>query len=569
MARIRKIEISNFRGIQKLVWIPSPGISCLIGPGDSGKSTILDAIDLCIGARRNIQFTDADFYRLNVETPIIIGVTIGELEDSLKSIDAYGLYLRGFNKTTGNVEDEPEADLETVLTVQLTVSSDLEPVWTLVSDRAAAHDQARNLSWSDRVRIAPTRIGAMVDYNLSWRQGSVLNRVSEERADASAALAKAARDARAAFGDEAQGQLAETLDAVATVAKELGIPVGDNVKALLDVHSVSFSGGTISLHDERGVPLRGLGIGSARLLVAGLQRKAAVQSTVILVDELEYGLEPHRIIRLLDSLGAKEKNPPLQVFMTTHSPVALRELSGDQLFVVRGLDVRHEVRLVGTENSIQGTIRLYPDAFLAQSVVVCEGASEVGLMRGLDQHRVKNDKPSIAARGVGLVDGAGTPLFNRAIALQSLGYRAAVLRDDDAHPTPELEKTFEDGGGRVIAWRTGRALEDELFCSLTDEAVRALVALAVELKGETTVNEHIKSASDGRFELATCKGALTLEVRTVLGKAAKTKKSGWFKTVSAMEMAGRDIVGPDLEKSDAGFRAVIDTVFSWMEKAGE
>jgi putative ATP-dependent endonuclease of OLD family len=48
-----------------------------------------------------------------------------------------------------------------------------------------------------------------------------------------------------------------------------------------------------------------------------------------------HGLEPHQIIRLLGSLGAKEKEPPLQVFMTTHSPVALRELAGDQLFIVR------------------------------------------------------------------------------------------------------------------------------------------------------------------------------------------------------------------------------------------
>lgn len=50
MARIRKIEIANFRGIQQLVWCPSPGINCLIGTGDSGKSTVLDAIDLCLGA---------------------------------------------------------------------------------------------------------------------------------------------------------------------------------------------------------------------------------------------------------------------------------------------------------------------------------------------------------------------------------------------------------------------------------------------------------------------------------------------------------------------------------------
>ncbi|MBB3394208.1 MULTISPECIES: AAA family ATPase [unclassified Rhizobium] len=53
MATIRTIEIENFRGIKKLQWHPKPGVNCLIGPGDSGKSTILDAIDLCLGATRS------------------------------------------------------------------------------------------------------------------------------------------------------------------------------------------------------------------------------------------------------------------------------------------------------------------------------------------------------------------------------------------------------------------------------------------------------------------------------------------------------------------------------------
>lgn len=375
MPRIRKIEIKHFRGIQELTWFPAAGINCLIGPGDSGKSTILDAIDFCLAARRNIQFADADFYQLDVETPITISVTLGELNESLKNFDAYGMYLRSFDAQSCSIEDEPENDAETVLTVRLTVASDLEPSWSLVSERAAAQGMTRNLSWGDRVRLAPMRIGVMAEYHLGWRRGSVLNRVSEERVDASVALAKAARDARSAFGDEAQDQLGETLSIVATTAKELGIPIGESVKALLDTHSVSFSGGTISLHDEVGVPLRGLGTGSTRLLIGGLQRKAAAQSTIILIDELEYGLEPHRIIRLLGSLGAKEMRPPLQVFMTTHSPVALRELAGSQLFVTRPASEKHDVLIVGTSNDIQSTIRLYPDAFLASSVVVCEGAS--------------------------------------------------------------------------------------------------------------------------------------------------------------------------------------------------
>ena len=254
--------------------------------------------------------------------------------------------------------------------------------------------------------LAPTRIGALADYNLSWQRGSVLNRISEERADASAALVKAARDARATFGDQAEQQLGEALGIVATTAQELGVHIGAQARALLDSHSVSFGGGTISLHNEGGIPLRNLGVGSTRLLVAGLQRKAASQASVVLSDELEYGLEPHRIVRFLGSLGAKEA-APLQVFLTTHSPVALRELSGSQLFVLRRGSHGHEARLVGTDNDIQSTIRLYPEAFLARSVIVCEGASEIGLLRGLDLHRIEMGGVSLAAQGVAMIDCGG------------------------------------------------------------------------------------------------------------------------------------------------------------------
>jgi hypothetical protein len=119
MARIRKIEIKNFRGIQSCSWIPSSGINCLIGPGDSGKSSMLDAIEFCVGARRTLQFSDADFHALDVEQPISITVTIGELSDALKSVEAYGLYVRSFDATTEQIDDEPERQHETVLSVRL------------------------------------------------------------------------------------------------------------------------------------------------------------------------------------------------------------------------------------------------------------------------------------------------------------------------------------------------------------------------------------------------------------------------------------------------------------------
>ncbi|MBU1289011.1 MAG: ATP-binding protein [Alphaproteobacteria bacterium] len=158
MVKIRKIEISNFRSIEELVWQPAPGMNCLIGPGDSGKSTILDAIDWCLGARRNLPITDADFYAMNVDDDIDIRITLGDLSDGLKSFDVYGPFLLGMDDD-GDIEDEPGEDLESVLTLQLKISDDLEPNWQLLSARAEAQGLTRSLSWADRRNIAPNRIG--------------------------------------------------------------------------------------------------------------------------------------------------------------------------------------------------------------------------------------------------------------------------------------------------------------------------------------------------------------------------------------------------------------------------
>jgi len=567
--RIRKIEIINFRCIQRFSWYPSDGLNCLIGPGDSGKSTVLDAIDYCLGARRTVQITDTDFYNLDVKTPISITLTLGDLDEQLKIFDTYGLYLRAFDPRTGEVEDEPEKDLETVLTLNLTVGSDLEPVWALFSERAAAQSASRNLTWKDRTRLAPARIGALSSYNLGWRQGSVLNKLTDEKADTSAALASAARQAREAFGVGAEKQLEETLKIVSESSKELGIEIGGKARALLDAHSVNFSGGSISLHNNEGVPLKGLGVGSTRLLIAGLQRKASQQSPLLLVDEVEYGLEPHRIIRFLNSLGSKDSEPPFQVFMTTHSPVVLRELSGDQLYVLREAEDCHEAHSVGTKDEIQGTIRCFPEAFLASSVVVCEGASEVGLVRGLDLYKQSKGKLSIFACGASLVDAGGVnKILTRAEAFQDLGYRVAIFRDDDKRPPYKKEQAFEDSGGTVIKWRDGENLESELFKSLPDIAVALLVDKAIDVHGEDVIDDHLKSASGNAISLESIpKSKINASIaeghRVFLGSASCNKSNPWFKNVSTMEEVGRDIVGPYMKLSDEKFRVRLNSLFKW------
>ena len=574
MARVRHIFVENFRTIKNFEWFPSAGINCLVGAGDSGKSTILDAIDCCLGARRSIPFNDADFFEMNVTKPLKISVTLGELDDSLKTLDSYGLFVRGFNAKLQKIDDEPDHDLETVLTLELRVTSSLEPEWSLVSERAKAQDMTRDLSWADRLGLAPTRIGVAADHHLGWGRGSILNRISHERADASTALAQAARDARNSFGNKASEQLAAALKIVEETAESLGITAKD-VRAMLDVHSASLTGNTICLHDDAGVPLRRLGVGSARLLVAGLQRKAFKQTTILIADELEYGLEPHRIIRLLDSLGAKESKPPLQVFVATHSPVVLRELSGSQIAVLRPLKDKHEARVAGTSDDIQGTLRLYPEAFLAVSILVCEGASEVGIIRGIDQFRSEKEFKSLSARGVSLVDCSGgqpEKPFVRASAFADLGYRTAILRDSDTEPDQKVEKAYKAQNGSVFEWRKGMCLEDELFRSLPKEGVGSLVDFAIKLHGDSLVSAHIGSVSNGTRDLKSIQKEIATQsdiasaTRALLGRAARTKNGSWFKNVRHMEHIGRRIVAPQLEKSDKDFASLVNKVFTWMEK---
>lgn len=575
MARIREVRIQNFRGIKFLSWRPKPGINCLIGPGDSGKTTILDAIDLCLGARRNVVFTDADFHDLNVDEPVIISLTIGDLEDKLNDIERYGMFLRGFDQTTGESVDEPGYGYETVITLQLRVSKDLEPVWELVSDRAREEGIERGLAWQERVRLTPTRIGASADYHLSWRRGSVVSGFFGDPGATTAGLAEVSRMAREAFGEFKTDEVSKVLLKVAETAQDLGVQVGDNLAARLDPHAISINTGAITLHDESRVPLRALGTGSMRLLIAGLQGSLASKSSILLVDEIEHGLEPHRIIRFLDSLGAKEiENPPLQVFMTSHSPTALRELSGEQLFVVRRTPTGTNVLPVGTQDHLQGTIREFPEAFLAPSVIVCEGKSEIGLLRGLDQYRTQQGRLSIGAKGVALVQVAGgdpTKAFSRAAALRELGYRVAVFVDADRQIDMTALEDFKAIDGTFFCWRDGRNLEDELFLSLSKGDVKRLLQLAIRFRGRELIDQHIKSRSmngldlDRVEELLDTPGDLGTDVLNVLARAANSKQSPWFKTIRYMEQVGREVVGPGLDTAEHGFKSIIENIFSWVE----
>ena len=118
--RITNLEIHNFRGIRES-YISFPidtRIICLIGAGDSTKSTLLKAIEWAFWPTWNLTAGDSDFFQGNISDPIIIRVTCTEFSDKLLAEDKFGLYQRKPNVVLdGASDDEPSDDLPCCLTV--------------------------------------------------------------------------------------------------------------------------------------------------------------------------------------------------------------------------------------------------------------------------------------------------------------------------------------------------------------------------------------------------------------------------------------------------------------------
>lgn len=61
-ARIRKLTIQRFRGIQFLTWLPIEGMNIILGGGDVGKTTILEAIALLLSPSNTATISEADYW---------------------------------------------------------------------------------------------------------------------------------------------------------------------------------------------------------------------------------------------------------------------------------------------------------------------------------------------------------------------------------------------------------------------------------------------------------------------------------------------------------------------------
>ena len=546
--KLRHLEIQNFRGIKNLSWRITEDFNCLIGPGDTGKSTILTAIDYALSPRNSLPLDDSDFFDQNVDDNIVIQATLSDWDETRAEVKALLQESRFGQWKCGITDDgpvpEPESNGLIGLSVCLTISKSLEPEWYVVRGRHDPdnEDSRKQIRPSDRAVLGASRIEIFSDFHFTWGRNSILTRLSSgAQTDLNEILSVLARETRAVdiSGNAGVAACQSVADSVRDEAITIGVRLG-KLSPRIDVQRQPAAGGIVSLH-ESVVPLRTRGSGSKRLVAAAMQMKLYGGKCISLIDEIEIGLEPHRIRGLI----CKLRRSGQQVFMTTHSPVVTRELKvdlGDLHVIQRDNDGRARIENLSVVHNMQAHVRKNAEAFLGSRIVVCEGPTEVGCLRALDSYKFETgDTPVWSLAASYFCGSGGGDVKTSAPKLKELGYDVAIFCDNDAPDQigPADLARFEKAGIHVCHWDARNATEHQLFADMPWIQVPKL--LETVASGHDTM--ELASLIDLVIKDQDCK-ALGLGadpsgwpesaiLRGVLGKLAH--QHSWFKRIDYAE----------------------------------
>lgn len=566
--RIFNLEIHNFRGIREsnISFPIDSRIVCLIGAGDSTKSTLLKAIEWVFWPTWNLVTTDADFFQGDTENPIIIRCTFSEFQEKLLSEDKFGMFLRKPGiKLDGMTDDEPKDGTPICLTMQLTIDASLEPKWEIVCNR----QDPRAISHKDRRQLFVGTIGSNVSRDLAWGKYSILQKYADSKGVLHDAYTAAVRQVTKNADLSALDSVSETLS---DVGKKYGIGFSAEIKSRLLLQGGSFSS-NVGLFDGD-APLSQFGTGSQRLLSMGLNIGVAPGEAVLLIDEIEDGLEPYRLRNLINEFRS-EQGVSGQIFMTTHSPIAVAECTIDELMVVHSdAGVTNAVFLKGddpeTNKSIQAEVRRNAEAFLSQRIIICEGKTEIGFIRAIDRHIASTKNYRMAYKGVGTADGNGSNIFKCADILRRCGYDICVLMDSDKDSEDSEKQRMRSAGIPLFDWDKPNAFEEQCFLELPMPAIQQEIQIAVD---EKSIDSIIARFSD--YSIPFDRGgdsvtltALSPEQRKTIGKIAKEKN--WYKRIDLGEQFG-NVVLNSLSELDAesAISRVVAGLEEWVMKDDE
>ncbi len=574
---IRRLTIERFRGIERLEWYPEPGVNVILGGGDVGKTTILDAIALLLSPTNTVLLAEADYWRREVGRGFCIEAVMSVPDTcgiSQQAKNAWPWEWDGKEPRLPNVDEAPTDGRATDPVYRLRVRGTEE--FDLAFEVLQPDDTADHFAVAVRRKIGLIRLGGddRNDRDLRLVQGSALDRlISDKTLRSRLGQILAESDVEGGLKDDAKSNL-ETLEAA---FQEQNLPTGLGL-GLTGSQGLSFNAliGLTATKDEVKLPLASWGAGTRRLAALEIAAAHQGENPITLVDEVERGLEPYRQRILM----AKLQERGSQVFLTTHSAAALSAAAKATLWYI---DFRGSIGQLLDSVTVHQTRD--PETFFARIAVIGEGLTEVGFVRFLLEKAIGND---LLERGIYVTDGCGNnstlELFE---GLVQSGLAFAGFADDEGLAPTRWKAVQEKLEKLLFRWPAGCLEEniiklvpaDRLEDFITDSdghsgiRLRTLAdRLGIREKDFLTIKA--KTADMTKLVIEAATGAIPDNKKNAQNaekKALKKDAEKWFKSVDG----GRELavkvfefgLWPQLEKQILPFLNAVRSAVSLSEIA--
>ncbi|MGA8611095.1 MAG: AAA family ATPase [Xanthobacteraceae bacterium] len=541
-AAIYALTIERFRGITSLKWKPSRGVNVILGGGDVGKTTILEAIALLFSPVNPTTLSDPDYHDRDIEggfsIEAVASLPVGAgMSSQMKP--SWPWEWTGEEAAVPVLEHDGKLAGEPVYRFRVRGTEDLELAYEIVQPDGSA----------DSFPVALRRAIGLVrlsgddrnDRDLRLVQGSALDRLLSDKGLRSRMASELAKnDVKNELTTEAQTAL-ENLD---TAFQRESLPTG------LDLAITGGQGASIAsmiglTADRYGIqlPLASWGAGTRRLSALAIAEQNQGDAPITLVDEVERGLEPYRQRMLIEKLQTGAS----QVFLTTHSPAAISSAATSMIWYV---DHTGQIGPLDA-TKIAKHRKTDPEAFLARLAIVAEGATELGFTTAVLERAFGS---VLEQHGVHLSDGGGHEATLGILeALAAGGLLFGGFADDEGkHPT-RWAKLHTKLGKLLFRWPS-RCIEENIIAAVPDDELEAFITDPVGEKTGIrlrTLADRLGIA-DKDFAALKAKAGTDFKARIVeaalgtvpIGRESekneyKAHAGRWFKSVDG----GRELAG--------------------------
>lgn len=470
-AQIRKLSIQRFRGIQSLTWLPAEGMNVILGGGDVGKTTVLEAIALLLSPSNTAVISEADYWARDSAQEFVIEAVMS-LPDAtgIGSQNTFAWPWAWNGKDAVAPSPEGEGDLpmpgEPVYRVRVRGTTELELAWEVMQPS----EEFDHFSTAVRRRIGLVRMSAdeRNDRDLRLVYGSALDRLLADNA-LRARIGKqvAGLNLHDSLNDKGKEAI-ESLDGrMAGAALPSELKLGLTTSQGLSIGALI---GLMATKNGVALPLSSWGAGTRRMAALEIASATDKEASVTLIDEIERGLEPYRLRKLINILAGQQG----QIFLTTHSPVAISCAEGAHLWY---LDSHGSIGAL-PRDKIGPQQKRDPETFLARVAVIAEGPTEVGFLQYLLEKAFEGNPLD---HGVRVCDGQGNgATLDLLETLASSGLLFAGLADDEGTAPERWKKLKEKLAGRLHQWPKG-CTEDHVIGAVPEAN---LLELLKDAEGE-------------------------------------------------------------------------------------